>query len=97
MQNDIAPATDLPKGLVMLENFPGYGITRAGEVWRCFPLMRGRYAGRGAEALRPSIHPRGHQWYVHLRQRDGQRVRIALNRLAMMAFGVDFQPPARHL
>lgn len=73
----------------MLADFPGYGVTPDGEVWRCHGLKRGRYAGRGSERLTPSIHPRGHQWYVHVRDKDGVRVRVSIGRLRAMAFGVD--------
>lgn len=71
----------------MLEDYPGFGVTREGDVWRTTPVLRGRYAGRGPGRLQPSIHPRGHLWYVHLRNREDQRVRIAIRRLLALAFG----------
>jgi hypothetical protein len=85
--SDTNYATDLPEGLVMLEEYPGYGVTRDGDVWRTTKILRGRYAGDGPSRLRPSIHPRGHQWYVHVRGHDGTRSRVAVKRLMRAAFG----------
>lgn len=85
-QAKLAPG--MPEGLVALEEFPGYAVTRDGDVWRTCGLKAGRYAGRGPECLKPSIHPRGMQWYVHVYDRNRKRVRIAIPKLVKMAFGV---------
>ena len=77
----------LPDGLVSLSEFPGYAVSREGDVWRTCELKAGRYAGRGPERLKPSIHPRGQQWYVHVYDVHKKRVRIAIPKLVKMAFG----------
>jgi len=78
-----------PVQLTPLDNYPGFAITRHGDVWRTSPVARGRYAGDQPRRVVPVIHPRGHQWYVHLMDREGKRCRIQIARLMASTFGVD--------
>lgn len=81
--------------LTPLADYPGFAITRSGEVWRSSPVSRGRYAGTGPRRVVPVIHPRGHQWYVHLVDATGKRCRVRVSRLMENVFGVDAVAPVR--
>lgn len=79
--------------LTPLPDYPGFAITRLGEVWRTTPIARGRYAGAEPRRVTPVIHPRGHQWYVHLVSCSGKRCRVRVSRLVEETFGVDSVAP----
>jgi hypothetical protein len=75
--------------LTPLENYPGFAISPDGDVWRTSPTSRGRFAGSGPRRVVPTIHPRGHRWYVQVVDASGKRCRVPVSRLVETTFGVD--------
>jgi hypothetical protein len=73
--------------LTPIPNFSSYGLCDNGQVWRLAPCTRGRYADRQTGPLRPSIHPRGIQWYVGMTRDDGKRIRMSLRKIWKLTFG----------
>jgi hypothetical protein len=71
-----------------IPNFSRYAITSAGDVFRVEPAERGKTAGLANHRLRPSIHPRGHQWYVQMTDDSGKRHRISVKRLLKDVLGI---------
>jgi|TARA_R110000851_G_scaffold43748_1_gene107999 hypothetical protein len=80
------PATiEEVEGAVPIPGYPGYSITPSGEVWRTTPPKRGPFAGCPLRRVVPSIHPRGHQWYVFVTNTEGVRQRKPIRLLLEVA------------
>jgi len=78
-----APPVTLP-----LPGYPNYSITPSGDVWRVTAASRGPFSGYSMRRVVPSIHPRGHQWYVHLTGSDGKRARVRVSLLVESVAGL---------
>lgn len=70
-----------------VEPFSKYRIEPDGTCWRVVPSTRGRHAG-DVRRVSPTIHPKGHQWYVMLFDDSGIRHRVPVKRLVEQAFGL---------
>jgi len=85
----------LPDSAIPIPGYPGYSITPTGDVWRTTAPKRGPFAGCPLRRVTPSIHPRGHQWYVFVVDESGTRKRVAIRLLLEAArshFVVDATP-----
>jgi hypothetical protein len=82
----IVPETAPPSAARAVPQFSKYAVEPDGTCWRVVPPTRGRFAG-SVRPVKPSIHPRGHQWCVMLTGDDGVRVRMPVKRLVKLVFG----------